>query len=160
MMLPAELPREAITVLIDSREQLPYSFPGMNTEVATLTTGDFSLKGFESIIAIERKSIDDLVMCCGRQRQRFDREIQRLLAYPVRALVVEADWHDIALGEWRSKLTPRQVASSLISFQVRGLPVVMAGDRDMAEKLTAGMLRRAAIHRYREMKSFLKEIAK
>ena len=156
--LPAELPREAITILIDTREQLPFAFPGMTTEVTSLPTGDYSIKGMESIVAIERKSLEDLVGSCGCDRDRFDREIQRLLAYPVRCLVVEADWQDVALGEWRSKLTPKQVATSLLSFQVRGLPVCMAGDRDMAQKLTAGMLRRAAVHQYRRLREFGKHI--
>jgi hypothetical protein len=40
MKLPAELPKDAITILIDSREQLPYSFSGMETETASLATGD------------------------------------------------------------------------------------------------------------------------
>lgn len=158
MRLPAELPTSAIVALVDTREQTPLELPGLRTEAASLTTGDYSVKGLESIIAIERKSLADLVACCGRERQRFDREIQRLLAYPVRSLVVEADWPDIEAGEWRSRLTPKQVGASLISWTVRGLPVVMAGNHDRAGQLVASLLRRAAIHRWRQLRTFAAEI--
>jgi DNA excision repair protein ERCC-4 len=148
--IPAQLPNSAITALVDTREQTPLALPGLRIERATLSTGDYSVRGLENHVAIERKSLPDCVACCGRERKRFDREIQRLLAYPVRCLVVEANWADIEAGDWRGQMTPKQVGASLISWQVRGLPVCMAGDRMMAGKLVASMLRRAAIHRWRE----------
>ena len=153
MKLPANLNKESITAIIDTREQWVLDLPGLKTERATLTTGDYSLKGFERHVAIERKSLDDLVACCGRERERFDREVQRLLAYSVRALVVEATWQDIESGQWRSQLTPKQIASSLISWQVQGLPVITAENHKRAGQIVAAMLRRVAIHRWRELRS-------
>ena len=41
----------------------------------------------------------------GGDRERFDREVQRLLAYPVRALVVETTWLAMETGGWRGKIT-------------------------------------------------------
>jgi ERCC4-type nuclease len=110
------------------------------------------------VVTIERKSLDDLVACCGREREPFDREVQRLLAYPVRALVVEAGWSDIEAANWRSKLTSKHVGGSLVSWMVRGLPVVMAGDRDRAGRIVSAMLRRAAIHRWREARQLIKAV--
>jgi hypothetical protein len=44
----------------------------------TLLTTDYSAAGFESLFAIERKSIPDLVNCCtGENRVRFERKLQR-----------------------------------------------------------------------------------
>ena len=154
MKLPAELPDSAITAIVDTREQAPLELPWIASERGTLSTGDYSVKGLEHHVAIERKSLPDLVACCGRERERFDREVRRLLAYPVRALVVEADWPAIEAGNWRGKLTPRQVGSSLISWQVQGLPVVLAGNRDRAARLVASMLRRTAIHHWRTLRAF------
>ena len=108
----------------------------------------------EAVVAIERKSLPDLLACCGRERERFDREVQRLLAYPVRALVVEASWQDIEAGDWRSRLTHQAGRHVAGQWMVRGLPVVMAGDRRMAGIIVAGMLRRAAIHHWRELRTF------
>lgn len=154
-LLPAEMPLDAITVLIDTRETQPYEFPVFKTQRATLPTADYSILGLEHVVAIERKaSADELAACCGRERDRFDREIQRLLAYPVRALVIEADWTDIEAANWRSRLNSKQVGASLVSWIVRGVPVVMAGNRERAAGIVASMLRRAAIHRYRELRVF------
>jgi ERCC4-type nuclease len=156
--IPAELPTESIIAIVDTREQTPLDLPRIRTESGTLTTGDYSVRGLEHVVAVERKSLDDLVACCGRERDRFDREVQRLLAYPVRALVVEAYWTDIEASNWRGKLTTRQVGSSLISWLVRGLPVVMAGDRERAGRIVSAILRRAAIHRWREARQLIKAV--
>ncbi len=156
--LPAKLPASAITALIDTREQTPLILPELRTERATLATGDYSVRGMETIIAIERKSLPDLLGVCGRDRERFEREIMRLLAFPVRALVIEADWSDIERGEWRSQITPKAVGASLIAWQVRGLPVVMAGNHHRAAGLVASMLRRATLDRYRALRELSREI--
>ena len=150
--LPAELPAAAVVALIDTREQTPLTLPGLRTEPGTLATGDYSVKGLEHYIAIERKSLPDLLACCGRERERFERELQRLMAYPVRALVIEAGWEAIELGEWRSQLTPKQVGASLISWQVQGIPVMLCGTPARTGRIVAAMLRRAAQHRYRELR--------
>ncbi len=42
------------TIVIDSREQRPYQFPG--AVVKTLPTGDYSIVGLTDRVAIERKS--------------------------------------------------------------------------------------------------------
>ena len=54
-----------LRVVCDSREQQPYTFAGFPAvvEVAGLEAGDYSLAGFERRVAIERKSIQDLVGC-------------------------------------------------------------------------------------------------
>ena len=154
MKLRAELPKSAIVGLVDTREQRPLYLPGICTEPASLATGDYSLRGAEAAVAIERKSLEDLVACCGRERERFEREVQRLLAYPVRAVVIEANWEDIELANWRGRLNAKQVGASLVSWQVRGLPIIMAGHPERAGRLVSAMLRRVAIHRWRELRTF------
>ena len=52
-------PRD-IVAIIDTREQAPLDLSPLRTEKGTLTTGDYSIKGLESEIAIERKSLPDL----------------------------------------------------------------------------------------------------
>ena len=101
-MLPAEFRPEQVTAVIDTREQSPLDLSPLTTIRKTLVTGDYSVLGLESIVAIERKSLTDLVACTGVERGRFEREVKRLLAYPVRALVVEASWEGMEAGRWRS----------------------------------------------------------
>lgn len=91
MKLPAALKPENVVALIDTREQLPLDLSPLRVQVGTLDTGDYVLLGCDHI-RIERKSLDDLLGCIGRDRERFDREVIRLLAYPVRVLLVEATW--------------------------------------------------------------------
>ena len=89
MKLPAELLPENVTVIVDSREQTPFGLSPLLSTVGTLTTGDYALQGSDEI-RIERKSLPDLVACVGRERSRFDAEVKRLLAFPIRILLVES----------------------------------------------------------------------
>jgi DNA excision repair protein ERCC-4 len=86
MKLPAKLEPSQVTAICDTREQLPLCLEPLRVQSGTLDTGDYSLSGCEHIVRIERKSLDDLLGCVGRDRERFDREVQRLLAYPVRVI--------------------------------------------------------------------------
>src|SRR5690606_38166730 len=114
MRLPAEPKPEKITAIIDTREQAPLDLSPLLTISGTLTTGDYSVFGLEHIVALERKSLPDLLSCIGQERDRFDREVQRLLAYPVRVLLVESTWQEIERGDWRSKITPTAAIGSLL----------------------------------------------
>jgi ERCC4-type nuclease len=116
--------------LIDTREQRPYSLP--NSRVATLKTGDYSVEGFETVIAVERKSHLDLVGCVGQSRERFIRELQRLAEFPYPAIVVEATLEGILAGAEYSQVDPHAAIGSLISWSVRyRVPVWLVGDRRM-----------------------------
>ena len=155
MRLPVEPSPESIVAIIDSREQLPLDLAPLASEVGTLATGDYSVKGLEHVVSVERKSLGDLLSCVGTSRERFDREVQRLLAYPVRCLVVESTWTEIERGEWRSRITPQSAIGSLIGWIAHGLPVLMAGDHARAGRYTSRLLYTAARRRWREARSLL-----
>lgn len=78
-----------LTFLIDSREKKPFTFTG-TSEVVGLQTCDYSVKGLENLIGIERKELADLHGCIGFARDRFERELERMRSLPYRAVVVEA----------------------------------------------------------------------
>lgn len=120
-----------VTILIDTREQAPFVFAEMPTRPKTLDTGDYSIAGLEHLIAVERKSIDDLLACCGRERDRFKRELQRLQAYRFRLLVVETDAAALEAGRWRSKLHSSHVLGSLAAWSAQfTLPVWLGGSHE------------------------------
>ena len=145
-----------ITAVIDTREQRPLDLAPLQTERAALATGDYALGGgLEHLAAIERKSLPDLLACVGRDRGRFDREVQRLLAYPVRALVVESSWAAIEMGQWRSKLKSSCVIGSLLGWQAKGLPVLMLDSHERCGRYVSRMLFTVARRRWREMQPFL-----
>jgi DNA excision repair protein ERCC-4 len=153
--IPAELPQSSVIALVDTREQDRLNLDPLKCEIATLTTGDYSVRGLEHVIAIERKSLPDLLACVGQERERFDREIQRMLAYPVRALVVESNWAEIERGGWRSKVTPNAAIGSLLGWVAAGVPLIMADDHERAGKYVARLLHTAAKRRWREARALL-----
>ena len=158
MKLPANLKPENLIAVIDTREQLPLDLSPLRVERATLTTGDYSVRGLEHVVAIERKSLGDLLSCIGMERQRFEKEVQRLLAFSTRALVVEATWQQIEAGEWRSKIKPQAALGSLLGWVAAGLPIIMAGDHERAGRYVSRLLYTAARRRWREARSLVAEV--
>lgn len=154
-ILPAELPAESVTAIIDTREQLPLDLAPLRMERGTLTTGDYSVKGMEQIVSLERKSLDDLLCCIGSDRERFDREVQRLLAYPVRCLIIESGWQHLERGGWRSKVTPAAAIGSCLGWIAAGLPIVMAYDHERAGRFASRILYTAARRRWRESRELI-----
>ena len=157
--IPAELDPASITAIVDSREQLPLHLAPLKSIVGTLATGDYSVVGLEAVVAIERKSLPDLIACVGQERERFEREVQRLLAYPTRAIVVEAAWCELERGEWRSKVTPAAATGSCLGWIAQGLPIVFAGTRPAAAKVVSRLLYIAAHRRWREARALVAEVS-
>ncbi|MDO8632018.1 MAG: ERCC4 domain-containing protein [Phycisphaerales bacterium] len=132
-------------IVVDSREQTPLLFTNLPTKTATLDSGDYSIDGLTHLIAVERKSLDDLLACCGRERDRFKRELQRLRAYRFRLLVIEADAATLEAGAWRSTLQPNHVMGSLAAWTAQsGLPVWLAGTHDAAGRFVERYLYQCA----------------
>lgn len=159
MSLPAKLDPSAVIAIVDSREQNPLDLAPLQVAVDGLDTGDYSIRGLEHVVRVERKSLPDLVACVGRERERFDREVMRLLAYPVRVLVVETTWPELELGQWRGKVTPDQVIGSLLGWQGHGLAVHCVGDHERAGKHVARLLFTVARRRYAELRKLMESVA-
>ena len=129
--------RKKVTIIVDTREQRPFLFSRLPVEVvrAPLPTGDYSVPGFEDQIALERKSIDDLVGCLkGENRERFQRELARSMHFQVFVVLVEADFDDIRHGRYRSEMKSESVLQSLAAFGIRyGVSFQFCGTRAHAE---------------------------
>jgi len=123
-------------VAIDNREQLAYSFKGYDCtmEATTLNVGDYSITGFTDKIAVERKSLDDLLGCLTSGRERFEKELARARSLDRFCVIVEASFEDLAKGLYRSQMKPHSACQSIIAWQIRyGTPFVFAGSRKAAE---------------------------
>lgn len=158
MKMPAKLLPENVTAIIDSREQTPLDLSPLKMVTGSLPTGDYSCEGFEDLIAIERKSEDDMLACIGRERERFDRMVTRLLAYPIRAIVVESSWARIESGDYRSKVTPSAALGSLLGWQAKGVPILMCDDYERAGRYVSRILFTAVRRRYRESRELMKYV--
>jgi ERCC4-type nuclease len=146
------------TILIDTREQAPYSFRGfladanrdnaplvVPVKTATLQTGDYSIDTMKDQVAVERKSLSDLYGTIGQGRERFERELVRLDDMEFAAVVIEAGWSAI-IGHppTHSELRPKTVYRSIIAWQQR-YPRVhwwACDTRTFAERTTLRILQR------------------
>ena len=138
---------EPPTLVIDTREQEPYSFDPARAAVVrcALPAGDYSVQGFEEAVAVERKTLEDLVSTVLRGRRRFHRELRLLSTYQAACVVVEAELADVLLGRYRSDADPGAVLGSVVSIVVDfGVPVFFCSSRQAACRFTLEYLLRFA----------------
>ena len=121
------------TIVIDTREQRPYTFAGIRADKAegggvlavatrrgTLASGDYSLDGHTARVAVERKSKTDLWGTLGKGRERFVRELERLNAMDAALVLVEDQLSDV-LGKppAYSRQNPKAIFRTILAFWVR-----------------------------------------
>ena len=135
---------KSLIIIVDSREQKPYLFKGYKTVVQGLPVGDYSLMNCQDI-AIERKSINDLIGSLSVGRERFEKEIQKGSQLPYFSLVIEANLSDLVNGKYRSRMLPASAVQTLLSWSVKyRLPVFFAESRQHGEKITLSLLQKYA----------------
>lgn len=152
-MARKELQIEDVTAIADTREQTPLDLSPLKCELGTLPTGDYTVKGLEHIVCVERKSLSDLMGCIGGGRERFDKEMHRILAYPCRLLVIEGTLGQIALKQYRGDISPNAALGSLLGWMAAGIPVLLAGDHQEAGRMVARYLFISARRRWQEAQS-------
>lgn len=145
------------TVVTDGREKCPYQFKLMTTDAdrgyrplivhsewGYLKSGDYSIKGFENQIAVERKSLEDCFNTLGQHRDRFEAEVARLSRLSSAAIVIEASWNQILTAPPpRSRLVPKTILRTAIAWQQRyHVPWLTCEDRRLAEIVTFRWLER------------------
>ncbi len=134
-----------LVAIVDTREQLPLDLRWRSGEClksvrGTLKTGDYSIEGLEDQITIERKSIPDLVGCIGKGRDRFQRELDRMMEFKTRAVVVEGSWSDIEMGNYPGLVNRNAAIGSILGWIARGIPFIFAGNRVRASEYVARLL--------------------
>ena len=131
-------------IIQDTREQRPFSFDGYDVEVqlGALRTGDYSVPGYEDRIAVERKSLDDLIGSITIGRARFERELTRGSAMELFQVAIEASFDDIRYHRYKSAMTPKSAIASILAFQARyRIPFCFYGSRQGSEYGTVNTLR-------------------
>ena len=98
----AQIPKPV--VLVDTREREPFAlyanhpnWIGGERRIA-LKTGDYTVEGMECLLALERKSLADLVACTVVDRERFLACCERLAKFRWKAVLIEATYEDIKSG--------------------------------------------------------------
>ena len=148
--LRAELKK--LTIICDSREhdkhcQEYFEKNNIPCIVRKLDSGDYSAMlgdyTLEHDVFIERKM--GLTEICGnffQHRDRFEREFTRAKAEGAKPfIVIENDsFDDVFLGNYRSKVEPKSLIGSLLTWQVRYNATVCFCSRNNTPKLIYGLL--------------------
>lgn len=143
-------------IVIDSREQLAYEFPNQATKVAVLPCGDYSLEGGEHLVAIERKTIGDVIACLTTGRERFERELHRGKALEYFCLVLECSLGELVNGRYHSKMNPNSAMQSLLAFSIRyRLPVFFCENRQYGQRITESVLLKYAREAEKQYKTII-----
>ncbi len=125
------------TVVVDSREKTPYRLAGIPQVVKKLEFADYSVKGFENKVSIERKNLEDFYGSIGKDRARFKRMLGRMQQAEFKGLVIEAYEDEILSPELSySSIHSNSVYSTIIALEVKyNLHVYYGNRRDCENKL-------------------------
>lgn len=135
-------------VCVDSREQAPFRFLSIDPFTIVplhhcgLITGDYSIRGLESQVTIERKSIPDFLSSITAGRERFQREFERMAEMKFAAVVVEGELSQV-LQECKAKtrIAVDSVLGTIDSWSVRyGVHMRFCPGRRFAEIQTLKLL--------------------
>lgn len=88
------------TVIKDTREQDGWFFSEYDRcegmEVGTLHTGDYTLKGFEDVVCVERKaSVSEIATNLGKKKKAFYNEMERMKDFHFRYMLLEFSASDV-----------------------------------------------------------------
>jgi hypothetical protein len=119
-------------LLIDTREQQPWKIDGRNwpgpVTIATLKTGDYTLRGYEGVVVVERKKSPSEI-ANNLFEARFERELERMEAITHPFIFLDfpfADLDDYPRIESvphsvrrRIRLTGRQLLKRIHEFELK-----------------------------------------
>lgn len=136
---------ERFTVIKDTREQDGWSFGAGKScagmDIGTLKTGDYTLRGYENILTIERKgSVAEFA--ANITQARFEKELERMREFEFPFMVLEFTMDDImrfpyGAGLPKSKIPFVRVRGPfilrrLMEFQINyPVKIILAGRHGM-----------------------------
>jgi len=101
----------------------------------TLKVGDYSCRGFEDLVAIERKTLSDLWTSLTSESARFKRELEVLATYERKWLLIEALESSFLSFQLDRKIHPNSIRGALVSIEIRlNIPVWQSESTQDAER--------------------------
>ena len=146
----AQIPKPV--VLVDTREREPFALYASHPNWiggkrrAALKTGDYTVEGMETLLALERKSLTDIVACTVAHRRRFLASCERLAKFRWKAILIEASYEDIKTGcdEFGipSEVHPNAVCGTLDAIEAKfSIPIIYTSiHRELATERAASWL--------------------
>ena len=141
----------AIQMLVDTNEQDAYDFQDLlriaGTTRQELPAGDYAIADAPELFCVERLRVEDLyttVSNSSNGRPRFLRELERLLAFPRRFLIIEGTIQQSIAGGRLGQYHKNALLDFLAAITARyGIQIVHADTREEAEERVANL---AALH--------------
>jgi ERCC4-type nuclease len=133
------------TIIVDTREQQPWSFDHYAVANRKLDTGDYSIEGLEEIFCIERKkSVSEIAN--NIVESRFKDVIARLAQYKYSFLLLEFDIEDVLqypIGStlprrlWNKvRIKPAFIMKNVLDWQLKhDIKVIFCGNSSNAEQV-------------------------
>lgn len=139
-------------VLVDTREKQPFALYANHPNWiggerrGKLKTGDYTVAGMESLLALERKSLADLVACTVVYRELFLANCERLAKFRWKAILIEASYEDIKTPFYEfdipSEVHPNAVCGTLDAIEAKlNIPIIYTSiHRELAVERAASWL--------------------
>jgi hypothetical protein len=140
------------TIIVDTREQMPWEFGFHTTSKKKLDTGDYSIQGMESIFTIERKmSVSEIAN--NITENRFKDVLNRLNKIPHSYFIMEFNIEDVYSFPVGSDLPKRvwdklrikgnYIMKILLEASINhNIHFLFCGDSNTAEKTAISLIKR------------------
>jgi ERCC4-type nuclease len=140
------------TVIIDTREQLPWEFELHATAKKKLDTGDYSIEGLEDILCIERKrSVAEIANNIAEKRFKdvlermskmqypfmlFEFDLEDIYSFPVGSDIPKKLWDNL-------KISANYILKYITLVQLNyGVHILFCGCPENAERLAVSIMKR------------------
>ncbi|SRR5579884_3672962 len=153
------------TVIIDTREQNPFSFGRFRgwfagIEEKALKIGDYSVAGLEDVCTVERKDLADLISSFTSNRSVFVRRLRAMRDYENRLLVVTAALSQVKSPYPHTSASPNKITQSLIAALVgAGVPFLCVDNHRLGEEVVASFLYQVFAYHWLETNDYGRYIA-
>lgn len=143
---------DPFTIIVDTREQIPWEFGLHTTSKRKLDTGDYSIEGLEHIFAIERKkSVSEIAN--NITEDRFKDVLNRMQSLKYKFMLFEFDLEDVynyPIGSdipkklWdKLRISSKYILKYLSSIQVEyNIHIIYCGCSENAEKMAVSLMKR------------------
>lgn len=140
------------TVVVDTREQKPWNFTTQASTIHKLDTGDYSIQGYEALLAIERKRnvaefannitekrFKDVVERLSKIKHSyilFEFDMENVMRYPVGSDIPKRLWSKI-------RISPFFILKHMVDLQVdHNIKILFCGNSNNAEKMALSIMRK------------------
>jgi ERCC4-type nuclease len=140
------------TIIVDTREQQPWTFTEYSVANKKLDTGDYSIEGLENLLGIERKKsisefannivesrFKDVILRMSQLKYSFlllEFDLEDILIYPRGSTVPKRMWDKI-------KISPAFIIKHILELQINhNIKIVFCGNAINAQKIAEHILKK------------------